>query len=347
MVRIMRWYQSPKAMAFLEPIFRYYSVHVRQWGYDFRSALSPAPKPVEHPGLVSLNIIPTTFCNADCTYCAHKHLKEQMIMPLSTAKKAIEEYAALGGTSVILTPMVGEALLDPTIFQKIQYANSKHLKVSLFTNAIALNNMSILLRLLKSEVNELQFDIGDVNPKYYAESFGISENIAKKTLRAIYLAFVGYNYEKDRKSIPNLTLAFRSVRSFKKLWKDFKHSEFMEFYNQGLFRIEYLFAYDNWAGTIKQSDLKGVQRLRQCAKVRKFPCWTLLQLSILPNGDARLCGCRFKNVLNDELIIGNINTQSLKEILNSPKWPEIINNFKNNPPEVCKECGFYTPRFIK
>jgi len=238
--------------------------------------------------------------------------------------------------------MVGEALIDPGIFRKIEYAKKKGLKVSLYTNAISLGNKGIIEQVLKAGIDELQIDIADINPKYESEVFGIPIKTARRTINSI----IELSEQIDKKKInQKFILGFRSSRHFSEIWKEFKDSKFMEYYKKGIFTIEYLHAYDNWGGQIKEKDLKGVQRLRKCARIKKFPCGALWSLSILPNGDVRLCGCRFKGTIKDELVIGNIKKDSLSKLLKSKKWKNIIQNFESKSPEVCKECSFYTPKF--
>jgi radical SAM protein with 4Fe4S-binding SPASM domain len=340
---ISKWYYSPLTLRYLEIPFKVYSIYLRQVGYDLKSMITPFRKKDIRLKINSLNIIPTTFCNSRCVFCAHKFLKDKKkTMDFSIAKKAIDEFALLGGKEVSLTPMVGEALIDPGIFRKIEYAKKKGLKVSLYTNAIALGNKGIIEQVLKAGIDELQIDIADINPKYESDVFGIPIKTAKRTINSILELLE----QIDKKKInQNLILGFRSSRHFSEIWKELRNSKFMEYYKKGIFTIEYLHAYDNWGGQIKEKDLKGVQRLRKCARIKKYPCGALWSLSILPNGDARLCGCRFKGTIKDELVIGNIKKDSLSKLLKSKKWKSIIQNFESNAPDVCKECSFYTPKF--
>ena len=141
-----------------------------------------------------------------------------------------------------------------------------------------------------------------------------------------------------------IDIAFRPMRSPSKIFKDLKKSEFWEYYKSGIITISFLQAYDNWGGAITNKNLIGVQTLKRPMSFKKFPCAFLYNLSFLPDGDARICGCRCLKTFKDELVIGNINNMGLKEIEKSKKWRNIIANFpKGKLPEVCKNCGFYRP----
>src|ERR1035441_8197811 len=88
----------------------------------------------------------TNICNAKCTFCAYPKVVanktlETGVMSFEVFKKAVDEWAALGGRSLDLTPVVGDPLVDPGILDKVDYAvNKAGLKdVYLTTNAILIN----------------------------------------------------------------------------------------------------------------------------------------------------------------------------------------------------------------
>jgi radical SAM protein with 4Fe4S-binding SPASM domain len=340
-------YYSPFDLSYFGSLFRFYSVYLRQKIYDVRTIIAYSFKKKNTNIQLKINsllIVPSTYCNSNCGFCAYKFLKneDKGLMSFKIAKKAIDDFVGLGGKEISFTPTVGDALIDPNLFEKINYAKSKGLSVSVYTNAIALGKRGTIKQVLKAEIDELQIDIADINPKYESDVFGIPIKTAKRTINSILKLLE----QIDKKKInQNLILGFRSSRHFSEIWKEFKDSKFMEYYKKGIFTIEYLHAYDNWGGQIKEKDLKGVQRLRKCARIKKYPCGALWSLSILPNGDVRLCGCRFKGTIKDELVIGNIKKDSLSKLLKSKKWKNIIQNFESKSPEVCKECSFYTPKF--
>ena len=69
----------------------------------------------------------TNICNAKCTFCAYPKVVTNKtlqtgVMSFEVFKKAVDEWAALGGQSLDLTPVVGDPLVDPGILQKVDYA---------------------------------------------------------------------------------------------------------------------------------------------------------------------------------------------------------------------------------
>src|SRR4029077_10249148 len=64
----------------------------------------------------------TNICNAKCTFCAYPKVVANKtlqtgVMSFEVFKKAVDEWAAMGGQSLDLTPVVGDPLVDPGILQ--------------------------------------------------------------------------------------------------------------------------------------------------------------------------------------------------------------------------------------
>jgi len=287
-----------------------------------------------------LGIFSTTFCNANCVFCGSQYFKDKRAtMPFNIFKKAVDEYISLGGKSVGLTPSPGEVLLDPDFFKKLAYLNKNKLETGLYTNAILFDKYAE--ELTKNKVDNLFIDLGDVVPEKDAEIFRIPVETSKKRIKGIlnFLEVI------DKRGIKmNLEISFRPQRSPKRIFNDMKKTKFWEYFKKGLFRIAFLQCYDNWCGLISKKNLLGIQKLKISPKIKKYPCSSLSSIAVLPNGDIRLCGCRYFNTLQDELVIGNIENNSLKEIINSDKCKKIIAGFKHGKiPFACKKCSFYRP----
>lgn len=332
------------------PIIQYYVINIRTMVTDLRSIfnyyvlrLDNGPKKIELPKVLFVN--PTNFCNAKCGFCAYRKVGDQFkTLDIESYKKTIDQYASLGGKQVSLTPTIGEVLLDPSIYEKIAYAKENGMFVSIVSNAVLINNNSNYMKLLDANVDELIFSIGDIIPKYEAIVFGIPEAVSKNKMEGLLKMLA----EMERRGKPGykIRLAFRSMRKYGEIMDDLKKSEFWQYYEKGLFDTEFLVGYDNWGGRIAQQELAGIQKLKRPHQFKKYPCHNLYTLSILGSGDIRLCGCRVKNTIYDDLVIGNINQTSLGEIMKSEKWTNIISEFgKGNLPDVCKGCSFYAPRY--
>ena len=295
------------------------------------------------PKIEGLIIIPTTICNANCVFCANRFLKDsRQRMPFSIFKKAVDEYKQIGGERVSITPTIGDIFTDPDIFKKIDYLEKKKIDYGFYTNAILLHQY--LDEVLKSKIKTLHVDIADIVPKYDAEVFQISEIASKKRLETLLQLLEKIEVKKSKLIVQ---FSFRGQRSPRKIFKDLKKSPFFKYYKNKTLELSFLQMYDNWGGLITKKDLLGSQGMKRVPKVRKYPCESLSVLSILPNGDIRLCGCRCLKTFNDELIIGNIMEDSLKNLIKSEKWSSIVHKPEiKNLPEVCKNCSFYRAKII-
>ena len=101
--------------------------------------------------------------------------------------------------------------------------------------------------------------------------------------------------------------------------------------------------FDSWSGQIKQEDLlPGMELVTTHNYGKKDRCHRIDIIQVCPNGDIRLCGCRFLNNENDELLIGNINNIGLIEAFNSSRAKTIRSAFEDQRwLDVCSTCSWY------
>ena len=89
--------------------------------------------------------------------------------------------------------------------------------------------------------------------------------------------------------------------------------------------------------------------LRAPPPIKKRPCsWTLTSPAVLPNGDFRLCECRFGqeflNTRRDELVVGNVHSETIGEMWFGDKTKQVRRMFiERAPPEVCIKYANYLP----
>lgn len=288
---------------------------------------------------IKLSINTITACNANCVFCAYKYFENKgMLMNFKTFKKIIDEIAGAGGKNMDFTPTLGEPLLDLNLFEKIKYAKNKKLNVSMYTNGILLNKNNNYKKLVDSGIDELAISVGDIDPEIDSEICKINSKVSEERWKGI-IKTMDYFLEKRNKKI---NLSFRPKRA---PWKIIKDCEFKKILKViGEKNIDFSLKYDSWGGSIKKKDLIGVMRLKKPFKKMFIPCANLNSLSIFPDGSVRLCGCRVKKSIYDELLVGNINKNSLLELINSKKVVRIKKSFfNNNPPDICKNCSFYEP----
>src|SRR5919198_4382884 len=62
----------------------------------------------------------TNLCNANCIFCPYRHqTRETQFMSDEVFHKALGDYMSTGGGSVGLTPIVGDALIDPKFLERV------------------------------------------------------------------------------------------------------------------------------------------------------------------------------------------------------------------------------------
>src|SRR6266705_1178700 len=84
----------------------------------------------------------TNLCNADCVFCPYQfQTRETQFMPDEVFHKAVDDYVSSGGGSMGLTPIVGDALIDPKFVARVNYLRSRPTidRIWLTTNAILLD----------------------------------------------------------------------------------------------------------------------------------------------------------------------------------------------------------------
>lgn len=291
---------------------------------------------LENIGLL-VNVV--NICNANCVFCAYKYYKDKrMLMTFKTFKKIIDEIKLFKGKNIDLTPTLGEILIDQNLFEKIKYAKKNEFHVSAYTNGILLNKNNNYKKLVDSGIDYIALSVGDIDPKIDSEIYKISIESSKERWIGIN-KLINYFLAKKNKKIK---LSFRPKRA---PWEIIKEPEFKSILKKlDENNINFSLEYDNWGGMIKPKDLIGIMSLKKVQSNFFIPCRMFNTLSIFPDGSVRLCGCRVKNSIYDDLLIGNIKNNSLLELINSKKVINIKKSFKNNnPPEICKNCSFYNP----
>ncbi|MBD3318944.1 radical SAM protein [Candidatus Woesearchaeota archaeon] len=281
-----------------------------------------------------LVVVTSTFCNAKCVFCSYRKLSyEKKIMPRSVFEKGADDFKRAGGSRLMFSATLGEVTLDPELFDKIRYAKHLGFRIGMYTNGFLLGS---LCKELVSLVDDLVISIGDINPSLEAQIFGIPEVLARKKIQSLF-DLVRYN-AKEGKPL-RITLAMRSQRSFATLYKDSRFCALLDEVN-----IDFLFGYDNWSGTITSDDLLGVMKLRQPIRKGNIPCQGLRRISLLPNGDIRLCACKVLKNESDELVVGNICHDDFAKIFSSKAINSLHKKFEQQEyPEVCQQCTRYSP----
>jgi MoaA/NifB/PqqE/SkfB family radical SAM enzyme len=288
----------------------------------------------------------TNICNAKCTFCAYPKVVANKtlqtgIMPFDVFKKAVDEWAALGGQSLDLTPVVGDPLVDPGLLEKIDYAvNHAHIKdVVLTTNAILINRNETYKKLIDLGIGGVFISTQGASREVYETIYGVKHyDDAMSGIRNLM------EYNRSKGEPARIVVRFRNHEKPSQIIHspDFKKN--IQPYLSERVRINFTVDYDNWGGTIKPADMSGSMRLRKLPPRLDVPCKNLFNFAVRHDGRVRLCGCRLATNDNDDLVVGNIKDKTLAEISKGDEaWAIIKGFYAGKRPHTCLECTFYQP----
>ena len=284
-----------------------------------------------------LQVETTSVCNSACIFCAYRSMKRKKgVMDMELFKKIVKEYAAMGGGPVSLTPIMGDALLDPHLLGRLQVLQShpEINQITLTTNAIALNRYTDeeVIKLL-SALYCMQISIGGLDAANYKAMYGVDRfsQVKQAVDRIVTL--------KDTISQPaNITLAFRTSD-----WKFESHfkKQIDEYKKKGVF-VSHISMFMNYAGTVACDEAKDLviaespgRKCRTCVSVG-------LSLAICQDGTITACGC--VDFEGDKLTIGHAGKENIAKVWTGQKRLEILESFKQGKLfPICQQCSAYTP----
>ncbi len=281
----------------------------------------------------------SNICTSNCVFCAFQYNRDPvMIMGNDLFDLCCGQFSDLQPNSwITLTPLVGEPFTDREIFNKITMAKKRGIKrIETYSNGTLLDKN--VEEILNSPLDELYISFPDFIEEEYKIIF--RTNNYAISLKGIHNLL---NKHSERKS--NLLIQI-NIRGRKKPAEVFCEADFLRYIKPFLsprVTLNFTPAYDNWAGMIKQEDLPAGMRLQNDTKRKAgLPCARLFEIIFLQNGDVKLCGCRFKRTIFDDLIIGNIYKNNLKDIWFGEKAYAIRNEFlRGRYLDICKDCSLY------
>lgn len=325
-----------KLLVRYEPIFRIFCTIRYECGCLHRE-LNVSKLGKEPPRTLAVEV--TDVCSANCVFCAYQFTEPKGPMSMGIFKKAIGQYKEMGGKVVNFTPMVGDSLCDPFLFERIKLATSMGLKVNTHTNGILLSGK--VDRLLESGINSVGFSAAFDREMFHrvfrpsVKSYGTYIDSILELLEA-----------NQRKGYPVKVNIICRIDSLDALPSpDFERIVSLTDENFQEKNIDFEIAVDDWCGQIKDHHLTGDMKFIPKHRLRRIPCGASFNIYVLRDGSVRACGCRFsERGKYDELVLGNLKNNTLRELWYGEKNIEIRRSFVNfNPPDVCKKCTGYSP----
>ena len=289
---------------------------------------------------VILQIETTNMCNAACVFCAYSAMKRPKgIMSMPLFKKIINDYEEMGGGPVSLTPVVGDALLDPHLLERLHILNATPLinQTTMTTNAIALNRYSDDdVRFLLSSVDCIQVSIGGLDATTYRTLYGVDQ------LPQVLIAMNRLlTLNKEITNPTNITFAFRTTD-----WKfEIRFKKQLDQYRQRGAFISHIWTYANYSGIIEGDKERKLQVLEASSQKTECCVYACVHMAVCWDGGVTACGCA--DFEGKSLRIGEVSKHSLGELWCGAKRGRILDSFpKGRLIPICRHCAAYQPDSI-
>jgi hypothetical protein len=276
-------------------------------------------------------------CNAACVFCGYPRMKRKKgVMSLEVFEKVLRDYSAMGGGALSLTPVVGDALLDPHLLERLRMLESYPSidQVTLTTNAIALHKLSDDdVRYLLRRLFVLQLSIGGLDRDTYRRLYSVDrfDDVHEAMNRLVRL-------KSAMPSAAHLTFAFRTNDD----QFETRHAAALSgFRDQGV-HVSHISTYGNYSGLVKADEIVGL-RVRDPLKRRTATCGVAsTHMVVLWDGKASGCSC--SDVHGDGLIVGDAGREPIHEIWAGKRRQALLDSFpRQRMAKLCEECSFYKP----
>ncbi len=286
----------------------------------------------------------TNICNANCIFCAYQFdNRPKTVMDEVVFTHAVEEYYEMGGRSIGLTPLVGEAFLDKAILNRLSQLKGRFSSVHLYTNASALHYYPIQDILMSGitaiYISTAPFERNRYRAIYRAQFYDTVLDNCKRLLQSFR------DIKTSETTVRRITLSFRGDITDEECiqTEDFKN-RIAPYIGEGVY-LSTLTEFDSWSGLISESDLLPGMTLRTNeAGARTKPCARISHVQVTAQGKIRLCGCRYDfSSPSDDLEIGDIKTTTIKDAYNSLKAKKKRRSFSTEEAlEICTKCSWYS-----
>jgi len=314
-------------------LFAHYTCYLK---YAISKNISPFP--------IVFHIQTINGCNGSCTMCPYSNKKPEKIETMSNQlfEKIIKEIAEYPlGYTYIHMYLQNEPFLDKDIFRKLKYIKEEsngRITTGITTNGVLLTSDKIP-ELISSELDELVVSLDALTEETYSKiRVGLDYNTVINNIEAIINSrykkglYVEFTKQKENAS---------ELKDFIKYWKEKRLPILLFFINNRGGRVDNFDKYNTDIGKTSfiYRLIKGFsQKIIKCCPL------TLSTFNIRSNGDVIIC-C---NDYSNQMILGNINNSTIKEIWNSEKYNKIRKQLRNKKYEeisTCKLCSIWNKNY--
>ncbi|HEY3856979.1 MAG TPA: radical SAM/SPASM domain-containing protein [Verrucomicrobiae bacterium] len=316
-----------------KPVWRLYYALADWWFRRYWRVQGVSRENPTRPAFLKVEV--SNICNANCTFCAYQHqTRPKKVMSSAVFNKAIDDFDQLGGGALVLTPVVGESLVDKDFVEKVRYARSRKniTDIDLNSNGILLTREKFE-ELAQAGLTRVSLSISGLEREEYKRVYRVDK------FDKIYRQLLDISESKYFKAIPFiLNLRTDSLLPQRQpAYKELKRRGFL---------IDRAYAFSSWLGAIKSEDLTGWMFLKPGRPPKRTPCAFMWgAMGIFADGTMSACTCQNFDA-HDDLCVGNIMEQNLADPWKHGKYDEIAQKFRDgDPPTPCKSCLHYRPAY--
>ncbi len=277
----------------------------------------------------------TNLCNANCVFCPFQYQERSTeFMPDEVFDKAVRDFCETGGGSVDLTPIVGDALIDPKFIKRVKFLRALPQidRIIVTTNAILLHKHGVT-EFLNSGISFVNISTAGFDKEMYKRVYRVSsyEIMLKNVVNLLE--------ENSKRPTPiPITIALRPDISLAEVEK---HPDFQKICKyKPLF--DFTWSFTSAGGRITSDNLPKTMKLRTVGK-KKEPCVnTYNGPMVLRDGTVLACSCVAAMDSEKDLSIGNIHDERLSEIWIGQKLKNIRKSFGTDQlNSTCSKCDMY------
>jgi radical SAM protein with 4Fe4S-binding SPASM domain len=291
------------------------------------------------PEVPALSIETTNICNAKCVFCANpsmKRLKEPLTMDLF--KKAVEEFVAMGGTSIDFNVTIGDPLLDKTLLERARFVKQfPQLKSNGFVTTLQWLHLHDIDEFFNAGFMWISISTILSGRQAYHDFFRV--DLYDQMLKNLVLLLK----ENQKRKVLAIIIDIKpSPEPAEDILNHPDYCMIKELSGQDLDRSvkNRTFYVDDWIGAVQ---LPPYLKKRPLYPRRYRPCRLLYKgLMVYSNGNVGACSCRDFEADSD-LILGNLKSDRLPHLWHGERLEQIRSQWlhENKVPNICQSCRHY------